>query len=123
MKLQKVISHPVHIVDDEGQLSPTALIPFCSVSDNYSAMGINISQFDVPVCHSFRPTILRNQLCYSVDLDKFKANNLNERVNFTFFIASNQEREFFLSIKNEQEKIPTFTVDAIGRQDLELLDF
>ena len=49
-EMQKVTSHPVHIMDEDGQLSPTALIPFCSVSNNYSTMGTKIHSLDVPVC-------------------------------------------------------------------------
>ena len=42
--LQKLSNHPVHILDDEGNLSPTALIPFCEFGGNMSAMGIKIEQ-------------------------------------------------------------------------------
>ena len=44
MEIQKLTSHPVHLVDKEGNLNPTALVPFCSISDNHSAMGVKIDQ-------------------------------------------------------------------------------
>ena len=50
MDIQKLTSHPVHLVDSDGNSNPTALVPFCSISDNYSAMGVKIDQIDVPVC-------------------------------------------------------------------------
>ena len=69
--LQKLITHPIHIIDQDGELSPTALIPFCEFGGNMSAMGVKIKQFDVPVCNSFRPKIIRDQLCYTVDPNKY----------------------------------------------------
>ena len=68
----KVSNHPVHIIDEEERLYPTALIPFCAISNNMSAMGVKIEQMDVPVCNSFRPKLLRDQLCYEVDTNKYK---------------------------------------------------
>ena len=66
-KLQGVTNHPVHIQMEDGILSPTALIPFCEFGGNMSVMGVKIDQFDVPVCKSFRPKIIQDQLCYTVD--------------------------------------------------------
>ena len=57
----------MHIQDKDGNLSPTALIPFCDFGGNMSVMGVKIDQFDVPVCNSFRPKIVQDQLCYTVD--------------------------------------------------------
>ena len=34
-----------------------------------SIRGVNIDQFDIPVCTSFKATILNDQLCYEVDLN------------------------------------------------------
>ena len=66
MDIQRVTSHPVHLIDNNNEtLNPTALVPFCSVSDDYSTMGVKIDQIDVPVCNSFRPKIIRDQLCYT----------------------------------------------------------
>ena len=94
MELQKLTSHPIHILDEEGLLSPTALIPFCSVNDNYFAMGVKIDQLSVPVCNIFRPKLLRDQLCYSVDLNSIKAKfDSKEKVYFSFFVDYNEDRE------------------------------
>ena len=95
MDIQRITSHPVHLIDNIGTLNPTALVPFCSVSDNYSAMGVKIDQIDVSVCNSFRPKIKRDQLCYTVDLNKIKQKmNLKDTITFSFFIDYNEDREF-----------------------------
>ena len=86
MDVQKLSNHPVHLVDKVENLNPTALVPFCSVSDNYSAMGVKIDQIDVPVCNSFRQKISRDQLCYTVDLNKIKQQfDFKDRITFFFF--------------------------------------
>ena len=38
--IQKYNNHPVHIIDMEGNLSPSAFIPFCEFGGNMSIMGI-----------------------------------------------------------------------------------
>ena len=65
--LHRVSNHPVHIVDEDGNLSPSAFIPFCEFGGNMSAMGVKIDQLDVPVCNSFKAKVLNDQLCYEVD--------------------------------------------------------
>ena len=67
--IQKYNNHPVHIIDMEGNLSPSAFIPFCEFGGNMSIMGTRIDQFEVPVCNSFHAKVLNDQLCYEVDLD------------------------------------------------------
>ena len=69
-------NHPVHLQyktkKDKILLSPTALIPYCEFGGNMSVMGVKIDQFDVPVCNSFRPKIIRDQLCYTIDPNEYK---------------------------------------------------
>ena len=95
MDVQKLSTHPVHLVDKDGNLNPTALVPFCSVSDNYSAMGVKIDQIDVPICNIFRPKISKDQLCYTVDLNEIKQKiDIKDTITFSFFIDYNEDREF-----------------------------
>ena len=70
--LQKVTNHPVHVIDHSGNSYPTAMIPFCVFGGNMSVMGVKIDQFDDPVCNSFRPKIVMDQLCYTVDPNEYK---------------------------------------------------
>ena len=52
-----------------------------------SVMGVKIDQFDVPVCNSFRPKIIRDQLCYTVDPSKYKDKiTLKQELSLALFI-------------------------------------
>lgn len=72
--LHTITNHPVHIVDSKGKLSPSAFIPFCSFGENMEILGTRIEGFNDPVCNSFVPTVHYNQLCYKIDLEKFRNN-------------------------------------------------
>ena len=37
-----------------------------------SVMGENISNFSIPVCNKFKPTVVEGRLCYQVDVNEFK---------------------------------------------------
>ena len=90
------INHPVHVISSDNQLSPSAFIPFCDFGGNMSAMGVDINEFDVPVCNSFEEKILNDQLCYEVDLKKFSNpdNIENElKVGFYFLMDYNEDRQ------------------------------
>ena len=114
-EIQRLTSHPIHLIDENENLNPTALVPFCSISDNFSAMGVKIDGLDVPVCNSFRPKILRDQLCYSVDLNKIKQSiKFKDKASFSFFIDFNEEREFSYVQKTKSVE-PGITIDTIGR--------
>ena len=105
-ELQKVTSHPVHIIDADGNLSPTSLIPFCSINDNYSEMGVKIDQIDVPVCNSFRPKIRKDQLCYTVDLNEIKTKTGSKyKVFFAFLLIWMRIGNFLLRNMWRKRKI------------------
>ena len=78
---RNVANHPVHIYDNHGNISPSSFIPYCEFGGKMSAMGVKKDQFKVPVCNSFKAKILHDQLCYDVDLDKFKRQNSHSNVN------------------------------------------
>ena len=89
-------NHPVHF-DMDGQMSPSAFIPFCDFGGNMEKMGVKINQFDVPVCNSFQARILNDQLCYEVDLEKFRNNTNIEhelKLGFVFVMDYNEDRQF-----------------------------
>ena len=58
-------------------------------------MGIKIDQFSVPVCNSFRPKIIQDQLCYEVDPNEYKKllNNDEIELGLTLYINYNEERD------------------------------
>lgn len=91
-------NHPVHIADKKGNIvSPSALIPFCEFGGNMSIMGVKIDSFQDPVCTSFKPKILRNQICYEVDpkeYEKYLDNNDN-MLSLTLLVNFNNERQLY----------------------------
>ena len=94
-KVHKLLNHPVHIIDKEGNLSPSALIPFCEFAGNMSTMGVEIEHFDVSVCNSFQAKVLNDQLCYEVDPNKYKM-NLNSyeiKQGLKLYIDTNNDRQ------------------------------
>ena len=118
--MQKVTNHPVHLVDSDGNLSPTALIPFCSLKEDMSMIGDKIDQFSVPVCNIFRPKILNDQLCYEVDPNVHMNNaedrgNIKSGLHLSLFIHYNEERQFSKSINNPEDF--NIIINTIGKID------
>ena len=112
---QKVTNHPVHIVDvdEEGHLSPTALIPFCRFGGNMSIVGVKFPEIEDPVCNSFRPKLLQDQLCYEVDPNKYKTFiNEKDEISLELFINYNEDRKISAPIEVEEEKF--IIVQTIG---------
>ena len=128
--LHNVINHPVHIQDDEGKMSPSAFIPFCSFGEDINVMGIDNNNFDVPVCNSFQATFRNDQLCYKVDLNKFKNDSVIKKqleLGLTMILDFNEDRQihgnpFLKKIKNsknivyssDQENTVKIHLDTIG---------
>lgn len=113
-KLQKVTNHPVHLVDEDGRLSPTALVPFCEFGGNFSVMGIKIDEFDVPVCKSFRPKIIRDHLCYTVDPNDYKHKiDLKGELSLSLYIHYNEDRQMENSVSSEE---PNIIVETLGKR-------
>ena len=93
-------NHPVHVTDKDGNfLQPTALIPFCEIAHNISIMGVKIDQYDVPFCKSFRPRIIKDQLCYEVNPNKYKE-YMVEKNDFSLrlYVNFNEDREIISNI-------------------------
>ena len=78
-------------------MSPSALIPFCEFGGNMSSMGVKMEPFSVPICNSFKATILNDQICYTIDLLKFSYNDgsMEEKLNtgFAFLMDYNEDRQ------------------------------
>ena len=97
--LQTFNSNPVHIVDDMGKISPSAFIPFCSFGDDFKSMSMKIENFSLPVCNSFEAVIHKDQLCYEVDLKKFRKKEIikDQLVNGLVLILDYNEDRYMLS--------------------------
>ena len=94
---------------------PTALIPFCAFSNNFSTMGVKIDQFDVPVCNIFKAKLHKDQLCYEADIDNFKQEFQNSELSVSFFIHYNEDRIISIANQKSHEEAPNVVVvDTIG---------
>ena len=76
-RLLSLNNHPVHLSNTKR--SATALIPFCAFGEDMKKMGTNIDGISVPVCNSFVPKNHNKQLCYEVELDRFRNNSILEK--------------------------------------------
>ena len=91
------------------------MIPFCVFGGNISAMGVKIDQFDVPVCNSFRPKTLQDQLCYTVDPNEYKHEiDLQGDLSIAIFIHYNEDRQ----IENPEHSVDdqSILIDTIGKK-------
>ena len=89
-------NHPVHLLDTDGNFSPTALIPFCEFGGDMATMGVKLDNLDVPVCNSFKAKIFNDQLCYTVDPNKYRnVGNLekDDDLSLALYINYNEDRE------------------------------
>ena len=58
-------------------------------------MGTKIEQLEVPVCSSFRPKIVQDQLCYTLDPNQYKIYiKSGEELSISLLVDYNQERQF-----------------------------
>ena len=107
-------------MDKHGNLSPTALIPFCEFGGDMSIMGVKIDQFDDPVCNSFRPKIVMDQLCYQVDPNEYK-NKIDLQGDFTLslFINYNEDKEMALENNETMAEDYVIRIDTIGNHFME----
>ena len=67
-------------------------------------VGVNLDQFDDPVCSSFMERIVNDQLCYEVDLNRVsnKSNIAKEsELGFYFLMDYNEDRQ--VNIKSTSE--------------------
>ena len=102
-----VTNHPVHILDDNNNLSPSAFIPFCSFGENMESMGTYMDGFDDPICKSFKAKVHNDQLCYEVDLEKFKnKENLVRQLKYglIMILDYNEENQFIVDKEKNNKK-------------------
>ena len=107
-KLSVHSNHPVHILDDEGELSPSAFIPFCKFGNQN--LGIYLKQFDQPICNIFQKKIIKDQLCYEANLNvSWDMHGFSEENNIglSFMVDTNKDRQLSfdkdISKSNDEE--------------------
>ena len=71
---RELFLHPVHLKPDtDGNLPPSALVPFCSYQEDLSLLGEERQELqNMTLCDKFEPTRLEGQLCYSLNVAKFE---------------------------------------------------
>ena len=92
-EIHAISTHPVHILNDLGEMSPSSFIPFCDFGNNMSAMGISVPELEYPVCNKFQPILLKGQMCYQVDVSDI-AGTHDAGLGLTFIMDYNTERMF-----------------------------
>ena len=118
--IQQISNHPVHLIDSEGNLSPTALIPFCEFGGSMASLGIQIKEFDVPICTSFEPVIFKKQLCYQLDVNKYRT-GMKKGAGLTFLVDFNEDRH--LSLNDEKNPVPDKQVITLSEIEDSGTDF
>ena len=109
------IQQVAHLTNGECESIKTALIPFCEFGGDMSVMGVTMDDFDVPVCNSFRPKIVKDQLCYTVDPNEYKHKiDKKGELSLSLFIHYNEDRQ----MEDGDQKKPKITIDTIGTSSL-----
>ena len=101
-------NHPVHILNNQGEISPSSLIPFCSFGNEF--IGTKINEFEVPVCDIFKPKHYFDQLCYETDLQNLKDSQKLDnqlKMGLTLVLDYNEERQIDYNniLGNESKKL------------------
>ena len=114
----------MHIIEKDEKISPSAFIPFCEFGGNMDEVGKKIDQFDITVCNSFQATIINDQLCYEVDLNRFsKDDNIEKELNlgFVFIMDYNEDRQVTFNKKkrkNQKNNVISLTERIVQFQDV-----
>ena len=77
-----------------------------------SAMGVKIDQFNVPVCNSFKPKILGDQLCYMVTPNDYRK-----------YLDKDDELSLILYINyNEDRQLPSEDINSINEENFVIFE-
>ena len=83
-------------MDNDGNLLPTAFIPYCEIGGDLSSVSINISSHfkHFPVCNIFKPKVHKNQICYEVDINLYGDSTSRFTRGLIFLMDYNVDRQF-----------------------------
>ena len=106
--LKKVSNHPVHILTEDGDFSPSSFIPFCSFGED--PVGTKVDDFDIPVCDIFRPRVRNDQLCYETDLEEMRSKDISTamkqlKLGLVLILDYNEELQLGQYIKKNTSKL------------------
>ena len=102
-----MVSHPVHLLDQMGNVSLSTFIPFCAFQ---TQLGISkpftfLPGSPYPVCKSFIPVDLHGQLCYSIKVNMTGRNGNNGGL--VLVLDMNEDRSLNFGLSSQ----PTFEKD------------
>ena len=112
--MHTVSNHPVHILNEKGNFSPSSFIPFCYFGDKF--IGVSIQEFEIPVCNIFRPRIYLDQLCYETNLQDLKdSEKIGKQLEMglTLVLDYNEERQYY----NFMEQNESQTMNALDTHE------
>ena len=122
MFIESLKNEQVAHIYEEDYSTKTALIPFCEFGGNMSVMGVKIDQFDDPVCNSFRPKIVMDQLCYQVNPNEYKHEiDLQGDLSLSLFIHYNEDRQLEDVDSSKKIFIIIGTIGKICKKNLTFL--
>ena len=90
-------NHPVHLLDNDGNLLPSAFIPYCEIGGNIRDVSFTLKQLHFkhfPVCNIFKPKIYKNQVCYEVDINLYGHPKRRYTRGLIFLMDYNIDRQF-----------------------------
>ena len=122
--LLNLLNQPVHILDDNLNLSPSAFIPFCSFDGNSDLLGRDYGNFSLPVCSSFKKRLLEGQLCYQIDVNRVindKSVAGLQKGGLTLLVDVNAEKDLFsvLNTTPEDEIFSDFIEEIYEAEEFE----
>ena len=100
--IARVSSHPPSVYDKEQNISPSALIPFCSFGAKM--IGSKAQNMTFPVCDIFEPTVFQGRLCYQAEPKKSFGQQVFEgkKSGLMMLIDVNQERS--IDVQHSQKE-------------------
>ena len=98
-------NHPVSIYDKQGQIQPSALIPFCSFRSNMT--GMSVPNMTFPLCDIFEPTVYDGRLCYQTDIKQIFGHRAvkGKENGLMFLIDVNTERSLNTESSDKSKKV------------------
>ena len=101
-----MINNPPHMLDKEGKIIPSALIPFCTFDSDIK--GKFMTNFSFPVCDLFDPVVYDGKLCYQIDLaKKMPKEKTVQGDGLTLLLDANIEKSVIRLVERNEKINPT----------------
>ena len=71
-----------------------------------SSVGVKIYEFSVPVCNSFEAIILNDQLCYQIDVNKYRTGDDDDEMKegLTLLLDYNTDRHVLENVESSTKR-------------------